>query len=598
MYGIFPPPHAAYLSKQIPMKLLNKLDKYLIENHPLIWMTKLHYVLPISILVNLAFWIWGFTYVNLKVLRNRISEEIFIDSYAIYFYLLVAIMFLILWAIAYFKKSAVRHLYPIKKFYFTRLLILLFINFLLIVTPYLSFRSGINAKVGELANYNDLKKELTMVNRAQAFLPTDANDYDFKRLFELRNPGYQILPENAWAIGEVNTCDYAPFSHPENNDTLTNNNIIVQCLKTERTYIECDNTYSECFSGFRDVPQEYLDQTTTVNYLVDEFISFDDYNKEPSNSFYDYYFYYGDYSNGSLKFNDQIRKISKSRAKIKKELDQFEAFLNKYDVPHAFNSNVIAHYFSKYNGEFLNAFVDNGLKSYEYDDYYESNITGYGRAYTLAVEKRKEQSRNTTLADLEEYNGTDRFFMIDNSQLRNVFQNAKNCYYWKSFYIEAMIFLIIALGLAFLFLMFSFADFIILVVTIPVTGVLIIINVMLCVLLYSVVRNDDYLFFVPLSFATGIIIFYVLNLLKQQASRRITHSLGYLTGLISTVFLIGIAGLLVVLTKTDVQECDYYQTKYIFLKEWIEDPGFVFTLSAVGILLYTLTIKKLIAKPD
>lgn len=580
------------------MKLLNKLDQYLIENHPLIWMTKLHYVLPISILVNLAFWLWGFAYVDLQALQHRISEETFVDSYAIYFYLLVVIMFLILWAISYFKKSAVRHLYPIKKFYFSRLLILLFINFFLMVTPYLSFRSGMNTKVNQLANYDDLKTELKMVNRAQAFLPTNAEDYDFRKLFELRNPGYQILPENSWRVGEVNTCDYEPFSHPENNDTLTDNNIIVQCLKTEKTYIECDNSYSECFSGFRKVPQEYLDQTTTVNYLVNEFIDFDEYGNVPSNSFYDYYYYYGDYSEGSLTFNNQLREISKSRAKIKKELDQFAVFLNKFDVPYAFNSNVIAQYFSKHKGEFLNAFVDNGLSEYEYQGYYESGPMVNSRSFALAVEKRKEVARNTILSDLEEYNGTQNLFMIDNSQLRNIFQNAKNCYYWKSFYVETMIFLIIALGLAFLFLMFSFADFIILVVTVPVTGVFIIINVLVCAVIYSVFREDDYLFYVPLSFAMGIIILYVFNLVKKHSSRRITHALGYLTGLISTMFLIGIAVMIVELTKTEVSECDYYQTKYIFLKEWIEDPGFIFTLSVIGIVLYTLTIKKLIAKPD
>ena len=576
------------------MKFLNKLDRYLVENHPLLWMSKIHYVLPEALLVNLIFWLWGYSQITIDSLKGYINENVFINSYAIFIYMIISLIFIIIWAVSYFKKSAVRHLYPIGKFYFTRLFALLFINFSLIGLPYMSFYAGVNSKVQRLANYEELKKELEMVNLAQAFLPSHQSDfYGYEGLFEAQHPGYEILRSNFWTDNGFDKGSYNPYDHPENDDTTVNGDI-VQCLKVTHVDYSCYGDYEKKFDGYLNTPIQYLRNENNINYRVDEFIDTKSYNQAPESALHYYYYYYDEISKGNLEYNKRIRAISGNPEKIKETLDKFDAFLTKYDVPHAFNSKVIAEFLVKNKGEFQNSFVNSYINYQGYS--YDPMVRELEREKIL--KEFQLQSKNTTVKDIETIGFLTTSFLVEETSLESVFRNSKKAYYWKSMYIECLIMSFVALGLAFLFLMFSFADFITLVITIPAMGVLIIINSLICGLIYAISGTDNYLFLEPLFFAFGVIIFYLIQLKSKRASRRITHALGYVTGFISTMFVIGVIAAFGVLTQTRVYECGYYHTEMNAIMRWVEDPGFIFVTSVVGILLFTTTIKKLIAKAD
>jgi len=576
------------------MKLLRKIDNYLLENHPLLWMSKIHYVIPVSILVNILFWLWGNFTVNAITLRNRIDEDVFLDSYAIYGYLLATLMFIILWATSYFKKNASRHLYPLKKFYFTKLLLLLFIIFYLIGAPFLSFFAGVNSKVQSLANYEELKKELKMVNLAKAFLPGHYLDpYKYHNYYEAKNPGYKILQENSWNGYNYYDGAYNPYENDQNNDT-TYDGYIVQCLKVGEKRKNCYDQY-EVFNGFRKVPQQALSNENNVNYHVNEFISENRFNAEPT-GWFDYYWYYDEQLESSLKYNEAIRSISGSKRKIQETLEEFDAFLTKHEIKHAFSAPVIAEYLAKHNGVFEYGFVDESMNADEF--YYYDNPTLYEEDLKQLEAKYKLSSASTTLKDLESGGMHYDRFLIDNHSLESLFDNSKRTYYWQSFYFSSLMIAFVALGLAFLFLMFSFADFITLVIAIPSIGVLIIINSLICGIIYSIVRSDNYLFIEPVVFAIGIVVTYFILLKKKNVSRRVVHAFGYISGFISTLLLVGIVATIGVLTQTRVNECGYWSYEYSELMRWVEDPGFVFTLALTGIVFYTFTIKKLLAKPD
>lgn len=571
------------------MKFLNKIDQYLIENHPLIWMTKLHYVLPIGLLINLGFYIWGFQLITAKMITGYIGHSLFEKSYAIFMYLLVGFVFIILWAFAYFKKSAVRHLYPIGKFYFIRLFACLFLIFFVIVSPYLSFTAGSNAKTQSLADYDQLSEEVQMVNLAQAFLPTSSGLYTYDHLFSLENPEYEIQIQEDWVNTTVKESGYDPFAHPENNDTLLSGEV-VQAVKYEEVFPEGMEPI-QCIQSRIPIPEILLEMKCNVNYYTNEFILVDRFKDAPDRR--DYYYYYENIYKNSRELNDQIRAISGNKDKIKKLLVKYDEFLTEHEIPHAFNSDVIATYFVKHKGEFRNSFVARNLQFYRsfIEDEYQHNKLE-------AIRKFTDKSKIATVNTLENAQGDVDCFFVEEASVKSVFQNSKTGYYWPDKYFICMVFLIIAAAWAFIFLLFSFADFITLIVTIPITGVLIIINVVICVFLDSIIRDDDYLLFVPMIFSTAIIIVYLIMLKSKRSSRKITNVMGYITGLISSMYLLGLFVVIILSTMTKYPVENYYETRYIFLQNWIEDPGFVFTLSAIGILLYTLTIKKLIAKPD
>ncbi len=577
------------------MKFLNKLDRYLVENHPLLWMSKIHYVIPISVLVNAIFWFWGNFAVTTKSLRNRIDEDVFLDSYAIYGYLLATLMFIILWAASYFKKNASRHLYPLKKFYFTKLLLLLFIIFYLIGAPFISFFAGVNAKVQSLASYDELKKEIKMVNLAQAFLPIHGDgNYQYDDYFEAKNPGYRILNQDEWSNYDYYEGSYNPYDNAQNNDT-TDAGYIVQCLKITTRPVDCEDSYGETYyDGFKKVPERALISENNVNYRVSQFIDEAGYKMKPE-KWYDYY-YYDDVRVLNLEYNQDIRAISGNRQKVQRALEKFDAFLTKHEIKHAFNSPVIAEYLVKHKGVFGSGFIDERMTSH--DSYFYYDPIRYEMELNKTEARYKRSSSQTTVEDLESGGLNADMFLVDNYSLESMFDNSKRSYYWKSFYIETLTIGFVALGLAFLFLMFSFADFITFIITIPSIGVLIIINALICGLIYSVVRSDNYLFMEPVGFAIGIVITYFVLLKKKNVSRRVVHAFGYVTGFISTMLLIGIFATVAILTREQVYECNYWSYAPSTLMRWVEDPGFIFTQAFVGIVLYSFTIKKLIAKPD
>jgi hypothetical protein len=533
--------------------------------------------------------------VNAITLRNYIGERIFFDSYAIYGYLLATLMFIILWATSYFKKNASRHLYPLKKFYFTKLLLLLFIIFYLIGAPFLSFYAGVNAKVQSLANYEELQEDIKMVNLAQAFLPTHTgNSYKYSNYYEAKNPGYVILDQNSWGSYDYLDGTYNPYENEQNNDT-TYDGYPVQCLKIKEMPVDCKHNYGETvYVGFRKVPEQALSNEDNVNYRTEEFIDEESFNTEP-HGWFDYYWYYDEERSSSLDYNKSIRSISESRHKIQETLEEFDAFLTKHEIKHAFNAPVIASYLAKNNGAFDYGFIDENMSV---NDYYYYNPEHYEEGLKKKEEQYKKSSAKATLADLESGGMHYGLFLIDNHSLQLMFDNSKRTYYWQSFYIESITIGFVALGLAFLFLMFSFADFITLVITIPSIGVLVIINALICGIIYSVVRSDNYLFIEPVVFAIGIVVTYLLLLKKKNVSRRLVHGFGYISGFISTMLLIGIAGTIAVLSRERVLECNYWSYEYSELMRWVEDPGFVFILALTGIVFYTFTIKKLLAKPD
>lgn len=585
------------------MKPLKKLDNYLLENHPLIWMSKLHYVLPSALILNFISWIWGYFSIDSASVMGYIGEKPYFDSYVIFYFLLVGILYIILWSLAYFKKSAVRHLYPLGKLYFVRLLVVLFINFLSISLIFVSFSWGYRSKIQSLANYEELKKEIGGVNEAMAFLPAvgdvtsgKTSSYTQLRLFEAKNPGFHVLSELEWSGGvSYSGFDYDPSDHPENNDTLFNGELL-QCLEISYTYNKCEGNQSH-YSGHIRIPKSYLKNYVSLFNLVDECFPEESFLKSLEENGY-YYYYSNDFSErtASLDFNKRVNAIGHSEEKIKLSLEKFEDFLSKHNIEHALNPAVIAKYYAQTKGLRIIPMIETSYSGFEFgadDDYNRRKFEEFVRMF-------KTGAKNATVADLMKNTQESQHihYFVEYQKIRELFSNARQYSEWQDLRIFLIAMMLFSLGLAFIFMLLSFVDFIKLLIAIPIAAIFVIITVVIMIPLTIAIRGDSMFLIVPMIVATFILMFY-LNLLRaKKSSKLMVHISAYLSALLSPLYLIGIVGLMALLNGRTVYECGWYSVRESVLMRWIEDPGFILILSATGILLYTATIKKLLSKPD
>ena len=74
------------------MKFIKRFDTYLLENYPLIWLSKLPYVVAGGLLLNLVFFLIGFGLVDLNFLKNDSIGYYYGNSIVVLLHVITAII--------------------------------------------------------------------------------------------------------------------------------------------------------------------------------------------------------------------------------------------------------------------------------------------------------------------------------------------------------------------------------------------------------------------------------------------------------------------------------------------------------------------------
>lgn len=617
------------------MNLLKKLDIFLLEKFPLLWHTKLLYALFFSLIISILFYLWGYSFTN-EFYINRFSESSYFErSNALLCFLIVNAIFIIIWALSFYRKSAVKNLYPLQRFYFTRLFCSFLFIFWSLTWSFTTFNWGVEAKIRKLAPLTELKEHIQTINFADAFLFKNSFDYNtyietfhpdvMKTYFDYNDSVWKNLPtilyrdtvrfNSTTEYGskyakktppvEIRETIYQPAEHPWNNDTVENKPVQFLLTKSVVTKTHCYGTEETLYLlGAKKLEQLCPNELYDLRNFCKEEIASDYFNYDQfDNIFQEYaarryyypYLYYGDYNedNLSVKANKVFTAFLtvSNKKDIVKLLEKYELLLARHQVLHSLDINEIVNYVWK--RKLKMNFSPIVGKSVNSPELVEMDRAKYGNLENYEAHK----------AQTDFYEQP--WYFVETAQLENLYSNSLAAHDPAINWIPFISGIYFALGFAFLFFLFAIGNPINLIIAASVGGVFVILNILFFLLFlehnaFSEGSDPTFRIFSQILIFCGILysllyLFYA----KKNVSKRlllITFNLCFAVTVFVPLFFYQF--LECILKRVYHDSCFNQHTEHSIFYYWVQDP-IVIWISAFGaILLFTHFIKAVLAKPE
>lgn len=622
------------------MSLFKKLDTFLLEKFPLLWHTKLLYACLVSALISLLYYFWGYAFTGEYTINRFSSDDYFYKSNALLCLIIINTIFVIAWTLSFFRKSAVKNLYPLQRFYFTRLFCSFLIIFWSLTWPATSFNHGVHAKIRKLAPLEELEAHIETINFADAFL--FENDYSYGVYNRVHHPNveqinydynesqwnnmYTILctdsilrrdPANAKGVPiltnskgrpvEIGITTYDPGRHPENNDTVEGKLvqfIVTRTVKTPAPCAEDDVSHyvvgakkleQLCPNGLYDL-RNFSRQEISPNYF--NYPVYQNILHEYASGRNNYRIYYDEYEEdrkSSAKANRSFNAfLSKSSGEdLIQLLGKYEQLLTRHGIAHAFDQQAIVAYVLKRQHRMT--FKPLVAKSYIDSQLANENLMRYGN-----LEKYEQVRRES-----EEY--MQPLYFVETGQLDHLFSNSYDAHNPATNWVFIIVSMYFALGCAFVFFLFAIGNPVNLIIAASAGGILVILNV-LFFLLFLQYRGSDFNVYqnMELRVHSQLLIFsailysllYLFYSMRNGSKRvlLITFNLCFmLTPLLPFFAMLFLESLL---RTTYSDACTGLTFRHTLFRYWAEDPMVIWFSAFGAILLFTHFIKRVLAKPE
>lgn len=306
------------------MNFINKINKYLLENYPLIWNTRLVWMIGINILIHLIFFIIGYSTVNnIEDLKEQYKlNQFFYDTSAVYYNFLISIFMLLIWIVFYLRNNAFKNLYVVKKGMLFKQFCIILVIFFISISQFYSFKQGLITKVKSLYNWQEVDKDIKTFNKTALFLVQNQLNY------------------------EIDKKKYpAPFPL---NVSITNKNLNIENVDTSKAYIKHKGAYYQFYKIDKNEKENDNYAVEEIYYDVQEFndeiknrnvINVNKFKELLHPSLFNYskqLFYPGQ---DSLAYRSQLNHHQKilekaNDSEIKNELKAFISLANKYKIEH------------------------------------------------------------------------------------------------------------------------------------------------------------------------------------------------------------------------------------------------------------------------
>lgn len=579
------------------MKLFKKLNKYLLENYPLTWHSKVIQLTLAGVLFWAISFCFGFGLMNLNVLKHDNISTFYFESYFVLFHVIYCVIVLSLWALFFYKNNAFKSYYPLQKGYLTKLFFHLFVPFLILVSAIIPFRMGSNVKAATYFNKDEIQKEVDILNIGNAFLVIDSARYELEHrsypsIYPIDYVKYDDYNDK-WE-GEkikIQISNKPSFSKKSMEELDVNNeysflingrkNLFYKTRTVEYKYSKCYTNHVSVFDRF--FKESELDQPQYSSILNFSDVLIEDFGPS-SSSFFNFNFESDDENINAL-FTKQYSPLiysyvrNKEFSKIKQSIDDFKAVCDKYEISYRLNSNNIVTY----------------LKCKDFKDLY-SITNSYRDYYNVYHHKDEIQALKNSLTNEELVLNIENqhVYYFNESALKNVYQNYFKLNDSIVHFDVIFMFLFLALGLTWMFFGFEFFSIKNVLISIPVAGVIIILNFVFVLLFYSFRNADDDNFW--LSFLSTFLLIFVLTIFgikSKKINKKIINILFTLCYMIVPLFISFLAIYYNELTKKvevfdKCRETFHTETHNSFLIE----PFFFFFYALVGILLFIPFLKK------
>ncbi len=467
--------------------LYNRIDTYLLSHWPLLWHSKILYLLISGLLINGIFFCWGWAVASLSLIKERDISRIYENGAPIFVHVILCLILITLWAIQFYKKNAIKNLYPLSKFYLTGLFLFLTLGFTAFITPAESFNYGLRKAVRSLVDLKTLQNDVDLYNKAAVFLPNGESEYTldkraYPKPFPIQFMEYD-LNTNEWdhVEAEYKGVFYDPDNHPENNDTL--NGMIVQCYEGHSNPLEEDCEYSdyyEVIDRFVDLPKD-----STIAYR--SLYNYSDYAYNPyvlrqsKRLVYgmDFDLKYEDYSNDqpTPSFLPEVHRLMDQRDKlgIEKVITDVAKVFDRYGIRNKLPAENISEYLLTHRFQLP--------EYYLIDDNYDVNDS-------YLVSSNQELKMEMNVKTSEETNSSLILGAYAKSDFHSLIENTAEAYFYDPMPYLFWIILIIAACLSVFFMIFEFTSILAFAISIPISGAIVILNVLIAVLLNPSIHHE------------------------------------------------------------------------------------------------------------
>jgi hypothetical protein len=157
--------------------MIKKLNQYLLTHYPLVWNTRLVWVLAANLILYLLFFLGGFASVAASNMQYYYSVYSVMNGNVFTFSVLCSIVVIVLWLVFYLRNNAFKHFYAIDRQHLVKEFFIIFIIVLSSILYYEAYYSGVKIRAGLITSEAQLEKEKAIVNLASCFVPTDKADY-------------------------------------------------------------------------------------------------------------------------------------------------------------------------------------------------------------------------------------------------------------------------------------------------------------------------------------------------------------------------------------------------------------------------------------
>lgn len=556
--------------------MFKHIQSYLLKNHPLLWQSKFIPMMIIGIIGWVVAFLSGYEGVSMKVLQSERLSGYYSENFIV-LHITSGLVIYVVWALYFFRTNPLFQYYPLRRNYLPILLFQIFLPVLVFSSLYFPYTYGAFLKTNSLLSEETLKADARVLSRAYPFLVAETDKY------KIENRVYPSpFPLNSFHRAEGNQWNdieayYKPNIVNNRFDTL---NSIYRPSETD-SFTQVDEQPYLFFTS-----HQWTDETDTcakkTYQIIDRFIQpsvkrglhyYDVENFSTvlinPNSFPNSSYRYNEDRSSTVSSDDYYRDViapeifswieNKNTDSITSAIEAFSAVCTKYQIAHRIPTQRIVDSLLKHD------FMPTEILTHLYSPRYAYGYSG-------------EPEENTYDA------------YVDDSGITTLYSNFSQAHAYAFNDESLLVFVILSLSIALFFFIAYCIEFISILISIPVTGVIMISSGFILSEMHGSNAGLIFSFIIAVSFL--ILGFYALQ--RKDAGKRTTGIMLCL-GFYSLPFVATIALAMVQeFTKIQVQEC-YGWTSQL---RYHLNPWHVILLFLVLLVFYIPTLVRLRSKEE
>ncbi|HEU4473024.1 MAG TPA: hypothetical protein VFR58_18160 [Flavisolibacter sp.] len=157
--------------------MVRKINQYLLTHYPLLWNTRIVWVMAINLLIHLLFFVSGFGSVSVDKFKDYNDVWEVGGGKLFTFSILCSLLVIIVWLIFYLRNNAFKSFYRLSRWYLVKEFLIILLVMFTSITYYSSFHYGVRTKARSITGQAAYIEEVNTINSALAYIPLSNDTY-------------------------------------------------------------------------------------------------------------------------------------------------------------------------------------------------------------------------------------------------------------------------------------------------------------------------------------------------------------------------------------------------------------------------------------